>query len=119
MNVAKGAMTLGFVLLGFFSVNETGHSALGPAKQKKIKYRTNFGSCPSRSAGQMTLKLIKTFEETGSLKKVKEEIINQSMPERHFISDYKISYDPPGCIIFIGLSAKKCNDLCYYINLLF
>ena len=42
----------------------------------------------------MTLKLIKTFEETGSLKKVKEEIINQSMPERHFISDYKISYDP-------------------------
>ena len=94
MNVAKGAMTLGFVLLGFFSVNETGHSALGPAKQKKIKYRTNFGSCPSRSAGQMTLKLIKTFEETGSLKKVKEEIINQSMPERHFISDYKISYDP-------------------------
>ena len=87
-------MTLGFVLLVFFSFNETGLSSLGPRKQKKIKYRTNFGSCPSRSAGQMTLKLIKTFEETGSLKKVKEEIIAQSIPEHHFVSKYKISYDP-------------------------
>ncbi len=87
-------MVLGFAMIFFFSINEKGHSALGPVKQKKIKYRTNFGSCPSRSAGQMTLKLIKTFEETASLKKVKEEIINQSMPERHFVSEYKISYDP-------------------------
>ena len=80
--------------MAFLALAEDAYSATRPIGKKKIKYRTNFGSCPSRSAGQMTLKLIKTFEETGSLKKVKEEIINQSMPERHFISKYKISYDP-------------------------
>ena len=90
----RGALSLGVLVMAFLALAEDAYSATRPIGKKKIKYRTNFGSCPSRSAGQMTLKLIKTFEETGSLKKVKEEIINQSMPERHFISKYKISYDP-------------------------
>lgn len=96
-HISKVSMALGVSLLLFFSFHEEGHSALGPttpAKTEKIKYRTNFGSCPSRSAGQMALKLMKVFEETKSLKKVKEAIVQQSMPEHHFISDYKINYDP-------------------------
>lgn len=82
-------------------------SALGPESKQKIKYRTNFGSCPSRSAGQMTLKLIKIFEETGSLKNVKEEISKRSLTQRHFVSDYKVNYDPLKKMLFFRLDCPK------------
>lgn len=78
----------------FFINYDDSLSSLGPSKKEKIKYRTNFGSCPSRSAGQMTLKMIRIFEETGSLRKVKEKILQNNLDERHFVSDYKVSYDP-------------------------
>ena len=64
-----------------------------PAK-KQINYRTSFGQCPSRSVGSMTLKLIKAFESTGSLKEVKQKIIEEKLDQKHFVSDYKIKYDP-------------------------
>lgn len=92
--ISRSFIAVGVFLAIFFSFHESGVSSLGPIKKKKIKYRTSFGSCPSRSAGQMTLKLIKIFEETGSLKSVKNEIVKQSMPERHFVSEYKVNYDP-------------------------
>ncbi len=94
IQVSRLFTAVGLFLAIFFSFHESGVSSLGPIKKKKIKYRTSFGSCPSRSAGQMTLKLIKIFEETGSLKSVKNEIVKQSIPERHFVSEYKVSYNP-------------------------
>lgn len=94
---------LGVSLFVFSLMPDKGMSALGPVSKKKIKYRTNFGSCPSRSAGQMTLKLIKIFEETGSLKNVKEEIVKQSLDQRHFVSDYKVNYDPLKKMLFFKL----------------
>lgn len=84
----------GLALAFFFVNNKDSLSSLGPSKKEKIKYRTNFGTCPSRSAGQMTLKMIRIFEETGSLRKVKEKIIQNSLADRHFVSDYKVSLDP-------------------------
>lgn len=99
---------IGFALLIFFSGADEGHTALGPqSTTEKIKYRTNFGSCPSRSAGQMTLKMMKIFEETKSLKKVKEKIIEQKLSERHFVSDYKVSYDPMKSMLFFKLDCPK------------
>lgn len=62
--------------------------------ETELKYRTHFGDCPTRSAGSMSLKLIKTFEERKSLRAVKNEIINEKLDQKHFITDYKISYDP-------------------------
>ncbi len=60
-----------------------------PLNQKeKVKYRSSFGYCPSRTAGTLTLKLVKTFEENRSLKAVKEKIINDNLLDEHFISDY-------------------------------
>lgn len=105
--VSRVFLGLGTVLLLLFTTTETGISALGPNKRKKIKYRTNFGSCPSRSAGQMTLKMIKTFEETGSLKQVKSELVKRSLPERHFVSDYKVSYDPMKKLLNVDLNCPK------------
>lgn len=94
LKLSKGLFFAGFVLVVFFSQTQSGVSSLGPSNKKKIKYRTNFGSCPSRSAGQMTLKMIRIFEETGNLKSVKEQIVKKNLAQRHFVADYKVSYDP-------------------------
>ena len=60
----------------------------------KIRYRTNFGKCPSRAVGSMALDLVKTFEKSNSLRVVKDQIVKDKLDQKHFISDYKISYDP-------------------------
>lgn len=59
-----------------------------------VNYRTSFGSCPARAAGTLTLQLMKNFEANHSLKDLKYKILHEKLAEKHFISDYKISYDP-------------------------
>lgn len=63
-------------------------------KNTEIKYRTFFGQCPSRTAGTLTLKLVKEFEKEKSLKDVKEVILKEKLKEKHFIANYQIKYDP-------------------------
>lgn len=59
-----------------------------------VRYQSNFGLCPAKSTGSLTLRLMKIFEETNSLRKVKKEITNEKLDKRHFLSSYKIDYDP-------------------------
>lgn len=61
---------------------------------KEIKYRTSFGSCPAKVAGTLTLKLARVFDESSSLRQVKKRIVEENLFERHFLENYKISYDP-------------------------
>ena len=65
-----------------------------PEENEKIKYRASFGNCPSRVAGALTLKLVKEFESKFSLRSVKKKIVNEKLSEKHFLSNYKIDYDP-------------------------
>lgn len=62
--------------------------------ENKVKYRTAFGKCPSRAAGTFTLKLVKDFERTNSLRSVKNLIAREKLQEKHFVSDYTVKYDP-------------------------
>lgn len=89
MNLRLSIRFLAIISL-LFSVNS--YSAI--AKKKKVKYRTSFGSCPSRTAGTLTLNLIKVFERTHSLRDVKVKIVKEKLKDKYFISDYKINYDP-------------------------
>lgn len=41
--------------------------------ENKIKYKTYFGSCPSKIGGKLTLELTSEFEKTHSMKKNKRE----------------------------------------------
>lgn len=59
-----------------------------------VKYKTSFGQCPSRTAGSLALGLISEFEKTGSLKEVKKLIVKDKLDEKHYLSDYKIDYNP-------------------------
>ena len=63
-------------------------------KPAKLKYQTFFGNCPSRVAGTLTITLLKEFEKTRSLKKVKEKIVAERLVQKHFLSDYNVKYNP-------------------------
>lgn len=75
-------------------ISEEGLTALGPKGKPELRKRTTFGKCPSRAAGTLTLQLIKTFEKNYSLKDVKVKIVKEKLAEKHFISSYRITYDP-------------------------
>lgn len=77
-----------------FSIGLTGALWAATAPESELKYRTHFGDCPTRTAGNMSLKLIKTFEDKKSLRAVKVEILKEKLDQKYFITDYKISYDP-------------------------
>lgn len=62
--------------------------------QKNIKYRSYFGECPAKSSGNFALIVMKEFEKNKSLKEVKEKILKEKLDEKHFLSDYRISYNP-------------------------
>ncbi|MEX1100139.1 MAG: hypothetical protein WEB87_06925 [Bacteriovoracaceae bacterium] len=74
---------------------------------KDIQYKTYFGSCPSRVAGKLTLVLMKKFEETNSLMAVKNLIVEKKMDEKHFLSNYKISYDPASKLLKFDFDCPK------------
>lgn len=81
-----------FVFLAVVSMPQVHAANLN--RSNDVQYRSYFGSCPSRLAGTLTITLLKEFEKTNSLKLVKEKMISENLAERHFISDYKIDYDP-------------------------
>lgn len=62
--------------------------------QNNIKYRSFFGECPSKSSGSFTMIIMKEFEKKHSLKDVKEKILHGKLDEKHFLSNYRISYNP-------------------------
>ena len=62
--------------------------------QKNINYRTYIGECPSKSANSFAMIVMKEFEKKNSLKDVKEKILNEKLDEKHFLSDYRINYNP-------------------------
>lgn len=87
-----------YTLLIFFLLN-TAHAT--------TQYRTSFGSCPSRTAGSLTLKLVKIFEGNRSLKDVKDYIMDEKIMDKYFLSDYQINYDPLKKIIGFNLECPR------------
>lgn len=85
-------MSKSFLLCLCFS--SVSYAAYNDGVSGKIKYRTSFGNCPSKAAGTLTLKLVKEFESRRSLKDVKLKITRENLTQRHFISEYKINYNP-------------------------
>ena len=69
-------------------------AAIGKNKKTDLNYQTSFGYCPKKSTGVMTLKLVKNFEKNRSLRKVKRLIVDERLAQRHFLSEYRIDYEP-------------------------
>jgi hypothetical protein len=80
-------------ILSFFTMSA---SAARPdtIAQKNITYKTYMGECPSKSSASFAMLIMKEFEKEKSLKAVKEKILSEKLDEKHFLSDYRISYNP-------------------------
>jgi len=76
-------------------------------KQKKVQYKTYFGSCPSKVAGKLTLILMSEFDKGHSLFDLKEKIIKDKLDEKHFLSSYKINYFPADNLIKFKFDCPK------------
>jgi len=101
-------MIKAFILLGLLlSLGERSYAGFSKKSEKLVKYRTSFGSCPSRVAGSLVLKLVKQFEKNFSLKDVKELILLDKLEEKHYVSSYKIDYDPLSKLLDLRFDCPK------------
>lgn len=84
-------------------------SSLGPTEQfnADLSYRSNLGKCPTRPAGTMALQVVKTFEQTHSLRDVKLKIVNEKWSDKYFVSDYKIKYDPFSKVLDLNFNCPE------------
>ena len=84
------------ILVSFLGLNSLSAFAGVPESftQKNINYRTYIGECPSKSANSFAMIVMKEFEKKNSLKDVKEKILHEKLDEKHFLSDYRINYNP-------------------------
>ncbi|MBK23769.1 MAG: hypothetical protein CME70_07155 [Halobacteriovorax sp.] len=89
--------------LSFGAVNNN----LSSERKGKYKYRTSFGMCPSRTAGSFALQLMKIFDDVKSLKKLKEKITKEKLDKKHYISSYKINYNPLKNSLFMSFDCPK------------
>lgn len=90
----KHISLVGIIFCSLFAADLSQASEASWASQSALKYKTSFGRCPSRAAGSLVIKLMKTFEETGSLKDVKVRISDEKLRDKHFLSEYRINFDP-------------------------
>lgn len=88
-------ITIGIVAVVFLSSRYV-TSSYGPTEQysTELSYRSDLGNCPTRPAGTMALQVVKTFEESKSLRSVKVKIVEDKWKDKYFVHDYKINYDP-------------------------
>lgn len=88
-------------------------SSLGPTSNEtskfseELSYRSNLGKCPTRPAGTMALQVVKTFEQSNSLRDVKLKILNEKWADKYFVSDYKISYDPYSKVLDLNFNCPE------------
>ena len=88
---------------------------LAAKSDNRIKYRTNFGYCPARVAGGLVLDLVKTFEQTTSLRTLKQRILEEKLDKKYFLSHYTITYDPfKGFLSFIFQCPKPLMKVQIY-----
>ncbi|RPJ75318.1 MAG: hypothetical protein EHM20_09135, partial [Alphaproteobacteria bacterium] len=88
-------------------------SSLGPTSGEaskfsdELSYRSNLGKCPTRPAGTMALQVVKTFEQSNSLRDVKLKIVNEKWVDKYFVSDYKITYDPFSKVLDLNFNCPE------------
>lgn len=96
-----------FIALASLSLTGTALSSTLVKTPTELSYRTFFGNCPSRTAGSLTMDLVKEFERTRSLRSLRTKIISERLDEKHFISEYSIRFNPYQNILFFQFDCPK------------
>ena len=101
------------IIVAILIVTNIVTSSLGPSNNEAAKYsdelsyRSNLGKCPTRPAGTMALQVVKTFEQSHSLRDVKLKIVNEKWADKYFVSDYKINYDPFSKVLDLNFNCPE------------
>ena len=90
-------MTKFFFLIFFISI----------VQASELTYRSYLGKCPTRPAGMMALQVVKTFDESQSLRAVKQKIIDEKWSDKYFVSDYKILFDPYSKVLTLNFNCPE------------
>jgi hypothetical protein len=98
-----------FLLVSFLILlTHLAFAGIGPInKPKNIKYRSYSGECPTKPSDLFSLLVMKEFEKRHSLKDVKEKILNEKLDEKHFVSNYRINFNPVENILRLTLECPR------------
>jgi len=83
-----------FLLIAFFVTTFSPILNASLGEETTTNYKASFGSCPSRVAGKLTIQLVKEFDKRNSLLDLKKKVVNEGLLEKHFLSSYKVDYEP-------------------------
>jgi hypothetical protein len=61
---------------------------------KPLQVKSYLGQCPSQTAGEFALKIVKKYDETESLKLVKDMIAQEKLTDKYFIGSYNVNFIP-------------------------
>ena len=101
------------IIIAIIIVTNIVTSSLGPSTSEaskysdELSYRSNLGKCPTRPAGTMALQVVKTFEQSHSLRDVKSKILSEKWSDKYFVSDYKIQYDPYSKVLNLNFNCPE------------
>lgn len=104
---------IGIIIILILVATNIVTSSLGPTSgetskySEELSYRSNLGKCPTRPAGTMALQVVKTFEQSNSLRDVKLRILNEKWADKYFVSDYKITYDPFSKVLDLNFNCPE------------
>jgi hypothetical protein len=102
------AIIIVILIVSNIVISSHGPTATEAAKfSEELSYRSNLGKCPTRPAGTMALLVVKTFEQSHSLRDVKLKIINEKWSDKYFVSDYKIQYDPYSKVLDLNFNCPE------------
>jgi hypothetical protein len=97
------------ILLSLFLINFSNVTATVPHQfeQNSITYKTTFNGCPSRSSGELAILIMKDFERTRSLRKIKERFNQERWEDKYFLSNYSVNYNPVSKSLKIHMECPK------------
>ncbi len=81
---------LKFLFLLFFSVSVFSNEI----SFHELKYKVEFGTCPKKTTGDLTLKILDKFRISKSLLEAKKYILDKDLESKFFLSSYDIKFNP-------------------------
>ena len=61
--------------------------------KQEIKYKTSFGNCPPKTAGELAFALADDFEKNSSLRGLKNKMVSEALAEKYYLDEYEIKFD--------------------------
>jgi hypothetical protein len=83
------------ILISAFLISSLSHAGISKLIfPKPLQVKSYLGQCPSQTAGEFAIKIVKKYEETESLKLVKDMIAHEKLTDKYYIGSYTVNFVP-------------------------